>query len=248
MNALRRWLRLGLLLGSLFVCLPLHLLWKLARRHSPWPRLFLALAARSVGARVRIVGTPLRRDVFFIANHVSWIDILALGGVTGCAFVSKDDVGRWPLVGWLAAQNNTILIERTNRRAVGNQIDAMRAAIADHQPVALFPEGTTGNGRELLPFKPTLLAVLLPPPRAIRIQPVMIDYGSANDDIAWHGEEGAGANAGRILSRPGNIVVTLHFLDPFDPGEHPDRKTLAAQVRNRIEVAQHAFRSRVGPV
>ena len=234
---LRRWRRIAALCGSLLICLPPHLLCKLVRSHSPWPRRFLGLAARSVGARVTCAGEPVFHEVFYISNHVSWIDVLAMGGATGCAFVSKDDVGRWPIIGWLAAQNNTILIDRSSRASVGQQIETVRTAIAAHQPIALFPEGTTGNGHELLPFKPTLLAVLFPPPRAIRIQPVFIDYGEATDDIAWHGQESAGSNAKRILERPGNASVTLHFLEPFDPGDHPDRKAIALEVRNRMETA-----------
>jgi 1-acyl-sn-glycerol-3-phosphate acyltransferase len=206
------------------------------------PRFFLRLAARCVGAKIEVRGTPLRQDVFYISNHVSWIDILALGGTTGCAFVSKDDIGRWPLIGWLAAQNNTILIERARRSgAVSSQMNALRAAITDHQPVALFPEGTTGNGVELLPFKPTLFAVLLPPPRDIRIQPIWISYGTATSDVAWVDDEAAGANTSRILSRAGNITATLHFLDPFSPGDHPDRKALSTETCNRIESASRAF-------
>jgi lyso-ornithine lipid O-acyltransferase len=244
MSALRKYGRITALMLVLLGCLPLHLLWRLIRHHSPVPRLFLALAARCVGARVTIKGTPLRHDVFYIGNHISWIDILALGGATSCAFVSKDDVGRWPLIGWLAAQNNTILIERTRRSdAVSRQMTALRTAIAEHQPIALFPEGTTGNGHELLPFKPTLFAALLPPPRNIRIQPVYISYGEATADIAWVDNEGAGANATRILKRAGTIPVILHFLDPFDPGDHPDRKALSAETRNRIESASRALPS-----
>lgn len=243
MNLLRRWLRLASLFLSLVICLPLHLLWKISGHHSPMPRIFLGLAARSVGMRVSIAGDPVRHDVFYIANHVSWIDILALGGATGCAFVSKDDVGRWPVVGWLAAQNNTILIERTKRKAVNDQIATLREAISTHQPVALFPEGTTGNGVELLPFKPTLLAVLFPPPRDIRIQPVYISYGARTDAIAWHSNEGATSNVGRMLSLPGKTEVVLHFLEPLHPGEHPDRKSIAQQARTRIEQAQHASAS-----
>jgi len=241
MNRLRRWRRLAALLLSLLLCLPLHLLWKLTGRHSPIPRLFLAMAARSVGARVRIAGAPIRHDVFYIANHVSWIDIFALAGATGCAFVSKDEIGALPVIGWLAAQNNTILIERSRRGSVGTQIETLRAAISSHQPVALFPEGTTGNGRELLPFKPALLAVLFPPPRAIRIQPVYIDYGARTDAIAWHSNEAGSSNLRRILSLPGTTEVTLHFLEPLHPGDHPDRKTIARQARESIERAQHAF-------
>ncbi|MFY9349993.1 MAG: lysophospholipid acyltransferase family protein [Sphingobium sp.] len=241
MGALRRILRIGALVASLVLCLPLHLLWRLARRPSPWPRRFLAMAARSVGARVRVEGRPTSGDMFLLANHVSWIDILALGGATGAAFVSKDDVAAWPAIGWLAAQNNTLFVSRERRGALSGQIDALRAAMLGHQPVALFPEGTTGDGRTLLPFKPALLAVLLPPPRPVLIQPVHIDYGEAAAEIAWAGEEAAGANAARLLSRKGPLRVTIRFLEPFDPATCPDRKAIAALARTSIaaSIAAH---------
>jgi len=166
---------------------------------------------------------------------------LALGGATGAAFVSKDDVARWPAVGWLAAQNNTLFISRERRGALTGQIDALRAAMLGHQPVALFPEGTTGDGQRLLPFKPALLAVLLPPPRPVMIQPVHIDYGDAASDIAWIGDEPAGANAKRVLERRGALPVTIRFLEPFDPSACADRKAIAALARERIaqSIAAH---------
>ncbi|MDX3911531.1 MAG: lysophospholipid acyltransferase family protein [Sphingobium sp.] len=180
-----------------------------------------------------IKGAPLRRHVFFVANHLSWIEVLAMGGATGTAFVSKDDVQDIPLVGWLAAQNNTLFIARQRRRGVNDQVDALRRALEAHQPMTLFPEGTTGHGHELLPFKPALLAVMLPPPRALKVQPVYIDYGAAAQEIAWH-EPSLATNAMRILARAGSLPVTLHFLPPFDPQEYPDRKALAAESRKRI--------------
>ena len=230
----RRWMRIVALAASLLACLIPHLLWRLLRRRSPWPRHFLALAARSVGARVRIAGQPHDGDMFLLANHVSWIDILAMGGATGAAFVAHDGIARWPVVGWLAAQNNTLFVARERRGALTGQIDALREAMLGHQPVALFPEGTTSDGSGLLPFKPSLLAVLLPPPRAVMIQPVHIDYGAATAAIAWHGDEPAGTNAWRILARKGVIDITLHFLEPFDPAACADRKVIAATARERI--------------
>src|SRR3546814_2021161 len=78
------WLRIGLrgaaLIGVLGLFLPLHYAFRALAYGSPFPQWFLYLAARISGARVRVIGTPLKRDVFFIANHVSWLDILALGG------------------------------------------------------------------------------------------------------------------------------------------------------------------------
>lgn len=238
---LRRVRRLLALTGSLALCLFPHLLYKLMRLPSPWPRRFLALAARSVGARARVEGKPRRRDIFFIANHVSWLDILLLGGASGAAFISHDGVAGWPLIGWLARQNNTIFVARADRHGVRDQIHTLRAALERHQPVALFPEGTTGDGRALLPFKPALLAGLMPPPRDLDIQPVWIDYGEAAPEIAWHGGESAGANAKRLLERAGPLPVTLHFLAPFDPEDFPDRKAVAEEARNRILARQSAF-------
>ncbi|HEX7742625.1 MAG TPA: lysophospholipid acyltransferase family protein, partial [Sphingobium sp.] len=234
MPRLRRFLRIGALAASLLLCLVPHLLWRAAGRRSPWPPRFMALAARAVGARVRIEGHPFHGDSFIIANHVSWVDILALGGTTGAAFVAHDGIAAWPVIGWLAAQNNTLFVARKRRGALTAQIDALRAALAGHQPVALFPEGTTSDGNGLLPFKPSLLAVLLPPPRAVMIQPVHIDYGAATADIAWHSDEPAGVNVKRLLERRGRLDVTLRFLEPFDPAACPDRKHLAAVAHQKI--------------
>lgn len=249
---LRRFRRIAALIGALACCLPLHLLWRLLRLRSPWPSRFLGLAARAVGARVSVTGTPLAADVFFIANHVSWIDILALGGASGTAFIAKGEIAAWPIVGWLSAQNNTVFIARERRGSINDQLLIIREAMAGHQPLALFPEGTTGDGRTLLPFKPSLLAVMLPPPRAVLVQPVHIDYGAAATEIAWTSEEPAGTNASRVLARAGPLPVTLHFLEPFDPAALPDRKALAAEAQKRIaaSLAAHAAPSAAvdGPV
>jgi 1-acyl-sn-glycerol-3-phosphate acyltransferase len=222
------------LAAALAVCLPLHGAWRLFGRPSPWSRLFLKWAARACGARVTVVGTPLRRDVFFVANHLSWIDIPILGGVTGTAFVSQDKIADWPIVGWLAKLNHTVFVSRTDRMAVGGQVAELRAALAEHQPVAIFPEGTTTDGRSLLPFKPPLFAVLLPPPRALVIQPVVLEFDEAGKSLAWIGEETAPQNAWRVFTRAGSFGVRVHFLAPFDPGEHPHRKAISAEARGRI--------------
>jgi lyso-ornithine lipid O-acyltransferase len=222
------------LFAALGFCLPLHGLWRLFGRPSPWSGRFLAYAARACGARVTTVGTPRKRDVFFVANHLSWIDIPILGGVTGTAFVSQDKIRDWPIIGWLAKLNHTVFVSRTDRMAVGGQVAELRAALAEHQPVAIFPEGTTTDGRSLLPFKPPLFAVLLPPPRALVIQPVVLEFDEAGKSLAWIGEETAPQNAWRVFRRRGTFGVRVHFLEPFDPGEHPHRKAISAEARTRI--------------
>ncbi|NYD90523.1 lysophospholipid acyltransferase family protein [Sphingomonas melonis] len=229
--------RLFALLVALLGGLALHGLWRLVRRPSPWPRRFLGLVADIVGARVRVVGPPLRRDVVFLSNHLSWIDILAIAGATGSAFVAKGELRAVPLVGWLCTLNRTLFVSRDDRLQVTEQIARLRAAIGAGRPVTVFPEGTTGDGVTLLPFKAALLAALDPPPPGVRVQPIRIDYGAATPELAWVGDEPGGAHALRVLRRRGTFPVTLHLCPPFDPAAAGNRKAIAAHARSAIEAA-----------
>lgn len=222
------------MVGLLLLCLPLHFAWKLAGRRSPWPRRFLGGVGRAAGLRVRVEGRPLPSHVLFVANHLSWLDIMALAGASGTAFVSKDEVARWPVAGWLARLNDTVFVARSERRAVRGQAEALRDALAGGRPVALFPEGTTEGGHDVLPFRASLMASLFPPIPRVKVQPVALDYGAVAHDIAWVGAESAPDNARRILSRPGTIPLTLRFLEPVDPAAAGDRKALAESCRAEI--------------
>lgn len=237
---LRIALRIHLILATLALCVPAHLLWRIFAHHSPWPRLFLRAMARIVGARVRIAGTPLHRDVFYVANHVSWIDIPALAGASGTAFVAKAEVADAPVLGWLCRLNRTIFVRREARLDVAGQINALRDALEDNHAIAIFPEGTTSNGRALLPFKSAMLQVLDPPPPGIMVQPVLLDYGPEAETLAWVGDEPGLANVARILGRRGSFLLRVTFLEPFSPDQYRGRKVIAAEARRRIEQALFA--------
>ena len=226
----------GLVLG-LLVCVPLHYLWRLVRLGSPWPKAFLGLAARLAGARVTRVGVPLKRDVFYISNHLSWIDILSIAGESGTAFVAKEELRGAPVVGWLSTLNRTVFVKRENRMGVAEQINMLRDALTDNWSVTVFPEGTTTDGRSLLPFKTSMLRVLEPPPPGVMVQPVMLDYGATGEEIGWVGIESGLDNAKRLLARRGSFPVKVHFLEPFLPADFPGRKAIAAESRRRIEAA-----------
>lgn len=233
------WLRIGLraagLVALLAALVPLHYAWRLVSYGSPFPKLFLKIAARLAGARVQVHGAELRRDVFFISNHLSWIDILALAGASGTAFVAKAELGAVPVVGWLCRLNRTVFVSRENRLGVAEQINALRIALIDNWSVTVFPEGTTTDGHSLLPFKTSMLRVLEPPPPGVLVQPVVVDYGPQAEWIGWVGEEGGLDNAKRVLASPGSFRLHLHFLDPFDPRDFPGRKAIAAEARRAIE-------------
>ena len=235
----REWVRfvlrtLGILLG-LLVSVPLHYLYRVFAYGSPFPMLFLRYTAWIIGARVKIHGTPLRRDVFFIANHVSWVDILALAGATGTAFVAKFELSQVPFIGWLCRLNRTVFVKRENRMGVAQQINALKEALADNWSVTVFPEGTTTDGRSLLPFKSSMLSVLEPPPAGVLVQPVVLDYGDVAEFIGWIGEEGGVNNAMRVMGRKGSFPLRITYLEPFSPEDYRGRKAIAAQARLEIE-------------
>lgn len=229
--------RAFLLVAALIMLVPLHYLYRIFRYGSPFPKLFLFLAARIVGARVTRHGTPLRRDVFFISNHVSWVDILSLAGASGTAFVAKAELGEVPVIGWLCRLNRTVFVSREDRGGVADQINRLREALADNWSVTVFPEGTTTDGHSLLPFKTSMMQVLEPPPPAVLVQPVMLDYGPIAEWIGWIGVEAGIDNAKRILARPGTFPLHIHFLEPFHPRDFPGRKAITAEARKRIEAA-----------
>jgi len=227
------------LVGLFLACLLPHLFAKLAGGRSPWPTRFLAAAARICGAEVRLKGDPVRPHSLLVANHLSWLDILVLGGATGCAFVSKDSLGHG-LLHWLADQNRTLYVKREHRKGARNQAVEIARALEGDMPIALFPEGTTGPGDALLPFRSTLLEAASYADKEVAIRPVALDYGVARTEVGWWHEPGMD-NVLRILGRRGTLPVTVRLLDPLP---HSDRKTLAANIRTAIEAALAASDSR----
>lgn len=221
-------------LALLFLaCAPLHVAARALTGRSGWQRRFLAVAARLAGARVRVTGEPIGPHSLILANHVSWLDILILGGSVDSAFVSKDNLGHG-LIHWLADQNATRYVNRDARRAAADQARQVAEALAGAKPLTIFPEGTVGPGDRLLPFRSTLLAAVAPPPPGVEVRPVAIDYGPAATEISWHGQTGRD-NVVRLLSRKGVLPVTLRLLPPLPAS--PDRKQLARDAHAAISAA-----------
>jgi len=216
-----------------------HLTSKLIWGRSTWPYKFLRSAAHIAGADVRTVGPKPKPHTLLVANHISWMDILVLGRATGCTFVSKDKLGH-SLIHWLADQNRTIYVDRTSRKAAENQVQTIRDALRRRQPIALFPEGTTGPADHLLPFRSTLLAAVAPPPNGAFVQPVAIDYRPIEKEISWFHEPPM-HNVLRILGRAGRIQVTVRLLEQLPYSE--DRKALAKLAQERIAAALFASSS-----
>ena len=139
------------------------------------------------------------------------------------------------MMGWLADQNQTLYIRRAERRNSHGQAAAIATALNDPQPLTLFPEGTTGDGNALLPFRSTLFDAVAPPPPGVVVRPVAIDYGAARNIFAWPRPETGKANALRILGHRGPTPVIVRLLDPLPPSS--DRKAIAQLARSAIAAA-----------
>jgi lyso-ornithine lipid O-acyltransferase len=223
--------RVALIVALLVFHLALHGLWRLFRLPSPWPRSFLRGAGWAAGADVSMAGDPLPRDVLFVANHLSWLDILILAGATGTRFVAKAEVQGWPVIGWLATLNDTVYVARAERGRVHEQAERVRAALSEGKPVTLFPEGGTNPGGRIGPFRASLLSALLPPLPGVKLQPIVLDYGPEACTVAWPDANDTGTEAMRILALPGRRKVVIRCLEPIDPATLPDRKALATAAR-----------------
>lgn len=233
-------LRIASLLVLFAILAPTHVAAKLLLRRSNWPHRFLAAAAWIVGVRVRIAGDRPGRHALLVANHTSWLDILILGGALRGAFVSKDELGH-PFIHWLADQNDTVYVKRTHRKGAKDQAFALAKALEDRKPVIVFPEGTTGPGTYLLPFRSTLLEAANFAARDVQVRPIAVDYGDARGEVGWFVESGEN-NVKRILGRPGTLPVTVHVLDTLDAGLHRKRLTQEARdaIAQKLGLTSHA--------
>ncbi|MFM8692333.1 MAG: lysophospholipid acyltransferase family protein [Limnohabitans sp.] len=123
-------------------------------RVQAWSLQFLAIW----GIRLQVIGQPVPEGpALMVCNHISWLDILVIHAARYCRFVSKSDIKAWPLVGALATGAGTLYIERTNRRDALRMVQDMACSMRAGDVVAVFPEGTTGDGREVLPFHANLI-------------------------------------------------------------------------------------------
>ena len=198
-----------------------------------WSRVLLGIC----GVRTRIEGEPVRAGaVLWAVNHVSWLDIFVLNVVRATAFVAKQEIRHWPLIGWLAAGADTIFIERGYRHAVHRAGQAMKLRFSRHQPVGLFPEGTTSDGFDVLNFYGNLFEPAREPD--VTIQPVALRYyhqGQRSALPAFVGEESLVQNLWRLLGATG-VSVELVFLPPIgspDQDKLP-RAELAKSARHAI--------------
>ena len=192
---------------------------------------------RVFGMHMRRVGTPMRGGVMFVANHISWIDIVALHSQRMMGFVAKREIAGWPVVGWLAARGETIFHQRGNQESLGGVLHEMLARLRDAHAVGVFPEGRTRDGHEIGPFHARIFLAAVE--AGAPVQPVALRYGedaSAQSVVAFAPGESFFANFLRLLGEPPRVAEAV-FLDPILPGDAEGRRRIAETARERIVAA-----------
>ncbi|MCD9004827.1 1-acyl-sn-glycerol-3-phosphate acyltransferase [Luteimonas sp. XNQY3] len=195
---------------------------------------------RVFGFRMHRRGTPLPGAVLFVANHVSWIDIVALHSQRMVGFVAKREIAGWPVVGWLAARGETIFHQRGSTESLGGVLDEMVARLRDGRPVAVFPEGRTRGGDAVGPFHARIFLAAVE--ANVAVQPVALRYGrrgSAQTVVAFGPRESFFANFIRLLGEPSRDAEVA-FLEPILPGDTEGRRQMADVSRQRIVAALDA--------
>ncbi|MCR0983309.1 lysophospholipid acyltransferase family protein [Roseomonas populi] len=216
-------------------------------------RLYWRVVAFLLGIRIQVVGQ--RRGAprtLYLANHSSWLDIVVLGATLDAAFVSKAEVGRWPLIGLVARLGRTVFVSRARGRT-GNEAKEMRDRLAGGDSLVLFPEGTSSDGTRVLPFRSSFLSVA---DAAAVIQPVSLGYDrlgglpACRRDrpiFAWYGDMSIGPHAWNLCRHAGlRATVLLHA--PLEPGPNPNRKALSAAMEATVAEGAAVLRQNRAPV
>jgi 1-acyl-sn-glycerol-3-phosphate acyltransferase len=203
-----------------------------ALRVREWSRQMLAI----MGVTLVVRGTPpAGGPVLLVANHISWLDILVMDAAHPARFVSKSDIKHWPVLGALITGAGTLYIERASRRDAMRVVHQMAAALTAGDTLAVFPEGTTHDGRTLLPFHANLIQAAIS--AHAPVLPVALQYldgasGAISDAPLFLGDTTLLQSVWRSLRADG-MQACVQFGEPLLAGDR-DRRTFAADLQQAV--------------
>lgn len=219
--------------GMLIVLLRFGALSKAERQqHVQW---WSTKTLRLMGITLQVEGAPVNGSVLLVANHISWLDIMAVHAVCPHArFVSKADVKSWPLMRHLVDAADTLYLERERKRDALRVVHAMAEALKAGDTVAIFPEGTTSDGQALLPFHANLLQAAIA--TETPVQPVAIRFSDSSCTISRAVEFVGATTLAQSLwcVACGDALVVRVALLPPRATAQADRRALAEQLRGDI--------------
>ncbi|EIJ43382.1 1-acyl-sn-glycerol-3-phosphate acyltransferase [Beggiatoa alba B18LD] len=207
------------------------------------PMIFHRGCCRILGLNIKVSGeTTPNKTLLFIANHVSYLDIIILGGVLRGSFVAKAEVANWFLLGGLAKLQDTLFIERVSLQ-VKNHLSLMENALNTQRNLILFPEGTSGNGSHVLPFKSALFRVVeTEGENAPLVHPITVAYTHCNgiemnqalrDYYAWYDDTPLTTHFFRVAGlRSATIQIIIH--PAIKGSDFASRKALAEHCQTQV--------------
>lgn len=211
--------------------------WILLKIHKPWGlrfgRFYLSSWRKCIGHQLVIKGELSRaKPTLFVSNHSTYVDILVLGTFIPARFVAKKEVAQWPIMGWLATNQETIYINR-NRTAIAEGTDQLVEYIQQGESLILFPEGTTSDGCQILPFGSSFFDVAMKTNAVV--QPVTITYAGwdglpmpryIRKFCGWFSPDVDMVSHLWSLVQLGTIQVVVDLHPPLDPQSFTSRKEL----------------------
>ncbi|MDO6587637.1 lysophospholipid acyltransferase family protein [Salipiger sp. 1_MG-2023] len=237
----------GVLLVGVCITLPLRLLEIVGfggrRRVTPYVTQYACRAAMGVlGIRVESRGPQMSGAGSYVANHASWLDIFVLNAHRNLCFVSKSEVAGWPGIGLLAKLTGTLFIARDPRAAL-EQRKLFERRLLQRDRLLFFPEGTSTDGQRVLPFKSTLFSAFYADAlrHEMQLQAVTVIYeappGADPRFYGWWGDMTFGGHLLKMLGtwRQGRVRLVYH--PPVRVDDHPNRKSLAAQLERQVRSA-----------
>ena len=202
-------------------------------RVNVWSRQMLQI----VGIELVVRGTPpAAGPMLLVANHISWLDILVMHAARHCRFVSKSDVKAWPMVGTFADGSGTLYVERESRRDAHRVVGQMAERLTAGDILAVFPEGTTGDGVTLLHFHANLIQAAIQ--AGVPVQPVGLKFldaatGTTSFAPSYVGDESLLGSIWRTLTAPPLKAVVIFGTAQFADGRN--RRVWAQSLRATIE-------------
>ena len=206
-------------------------------------KIFFKGLVKIFGIKVNIKGRKYKKNVLFVSNHISYLDIFVLGSSVDGLFVAKSEIDSWPFINKMCALGRTIFVNRNDIIKVKGQMNRITSTLKRGYSVILFPEGTSSDGSKVLPFKTSLLGVIEDKnPQDFYLQPISISY-SKLDGIplekkfrpffAWFGNMDLVSHAWKFLGL-GFSEVNVNFHEPKKFAHFKDRKYAAKYCHDVI--------------
>lgn len=201
------------------------------------------------GLTLKTSGTPMEQGGAIVANHSSWIDIFTMLAADKVHFVAKAEVSRWPVIGILSRQIDPVYIDR-RRTAAKEHLQQLQDRLLRGDRLCFFPEGTSTDGLQVIPFKSTLFNTFLTPEihQTVWVQPVSVIYhppvGLPRAFYGWWGDMAMGSHLKSVFGLSFGGVVETVFHPPLRAADFADRKALSSACEAAVRAGFEAHFSR----